>query len=370
MILGLASILTVIGFSTLAVVCVNTRATSQGNDWVKAQLLAFSAAEHALTKINATSDWRTSFAGATTEHALGSGTFRWRIEDELDGDLTDDSGDPFVILATGQVNDAVYKLRLLSFISGQPLDALNTTVHAGRQVRIKRGWYPTELIADGAPVSSNSKLKVDRFCTIYGEGQAKMVDNRGRITEGYTESPDYSLPLPSSGVFAVYSSMIQPTVLGDPGGSLYNTVLTPTVNSLGGQTNANGAYFIDRGNRDLILTNCNVEGTLVVRCKKLILQGAVSMRNYRTDFPVLIVDGNVEMSFYAPGEVRGLVHVKRSLTLKSTARIRGAVICEKTVNCEGWNRITHLPELYTNPPLGYTTGEGEIRPETWARITD
>ncbi len=370
MILGTVTILTVIGLAALATVRVETRAGGQANDWVEAQLLAFSAVEHALARIDATANWRTDLAGKTEEHSFGGGAFQWRLADELDGDLADDPADPFVIIATGKVHEAVYKLKHLCLIRGKPLETLGKScLHAGGTVRIKRGWGVRHLLADGATVSTNGKLRIDKSCILYGRGEARSVDNRGEITEGYTESDDFSRAMPHERVWTMYSSMLRPVKIDNTASTVRNAVLNYTTNSLGQQTNADGAYFIDRGSGNLTLIHCNINGTLVVKCKKLVLRGLIRMQNYRSDFPALIVDGDVEMDFYTPGEIRGLVHVTGSLTLKNTARIRGAVICEGTVKCRGFNRITHLPELYTNPPLGYTTGDGQIHPETWTRIS-
>lgn len=124
LILGVSVILMVIGLSAATVARVNTRSVAVDNDWAEAQVLAFSAAEHALAAIQATDDWRTKFRSSETTVNLARGTFRWRLVDEADGDLADNDAEPFLIVARGQVNDGAYAVGLNCVVDGEPLDAL------------------------------------------------------------------------------------------------------------------------------------------------------------------------------------------------------------------------------------------------------
>jgi len=44
-----------------------------------------------------------------------------------------------------------------------------------------------------------------------------------------------------------------------------------------------------------------------------------------------------------------------TLRLKTTARVRGAIICESAVTADDNNEIVYDLALYTNPAWGYTT---------------
>ena len=138
LVLGMATILTVVGLSTLNIIRLNTRATAEINDWSEAQALAAAGVEHALATVAATSNWRTEFEGQTVGHTLGRGAFEWYLADEIDGNLGNYVEDPFVIVATGQVGDATYKVKARAFVSGQPLAALNSAVHADGEVHVKK----------------------------------------------------------------------------------------------------------------------------------------------------------------------------------------------------------------------------------------
>ena len=109
--LGLGLILTIVGIAIVALSRVGTRSMRDTGDWAKARQLALSGAEHALTKINSDSNWRTSYQGQTVTHSLGGGSFSWQVIDEADGDLTDDEAEPVTVVATGTVGEASYTLR-------------------------------------------------------------------------------------------------------------------------------------------------------------------------------------------------------------------------------------------------------------------
>jgi len=111
-VLSLASVLTVVGISAVTVSRVRTKGTIQANEWTDAQMLAFSASEHALTTINDDPDWRENLQGQTVQRTFHGKTLSWQIVDEADGDLTDDPTDPVTLKVTGAAGQANYALRV------------------------------------------------------------------------------------------------------------------------------------------------------------------------------------------------------------------------------------------------------------------
>jgi len=107
-------VVTAIGLSAVAVTRINVRNATAEKDLAEAGILAFSGMEHALVTLERTGDWRTLFTHGVTaaQHSLGRGEFSWMLLDEDDGDLSDDPEDPAVIVATGTVNDATYRMRV------------------------------------------------------------------------------------------------------------------------------------------------------------------------------------------------------------------------------------------------------------------
>ena len=128
------------------------------------------------------------------------------------------------------------------------------------------------------------------------------------------------------------------------------------------------------------------------------------METYRPDFPVLLVEGNVSIRLKSvagplseatcgtnfnpagapysgvtdtdktdqyPNEIRGLIHVKGSLTLWETTRMVGVVICEGILSCQGTNTTVYDAGLYASPPQGYTCVEGmKVSPGSWKQVVD
>ena len=393
MIIGVSMILMVIGLSVATVARINTRNISADNDWAEAQTLAFSGAEHALTTLQATADWRTKFAGGETAVNMGRGTFRWSVVDEIDGSLDDDSGDPFTIIARGTVNGAAYAVGLNCAVEGAGMAALKTCAHSGGKMDVDGEHV---LTVTGAPVSTNRKLTVDKKAVLNGDVEAEWVSDKGKIT-GTVTAPADAKALPDENVFEMYRKMATEI---HPGRKIEKTVLAPGLNPWG-KPNPQGVYYIDYGHDKAEIKNARIHGTLVVRCKTLKIKDNVLMHSYRSDYPVLIVDGDLELSLKSdsdldekkvkvnlnppgapydglsdtdgndtyPSEIRGLVHVMDDLKMKGTTRVRGVIICNDKAKFEdGNNEIIHDPKLYDHPPLGYTSDNSKIVPQGWKRV--
>ncbi len=399
MVLGLSLILTVIGLSALTVSRVTGRMVAASRDSSEARFLAFTAAEHALNRINADDDWRTTYNGATVAKSFGSGTFSWRVVDEDDGDLTDGQWDPATIVATGTVGDASHTLSLRITRDGGSLDSLSACLAAGGEVEVTVG---SALTLTGSNLTSNDV--VTNNGTIYGNVEAQSLVGSGTVV-GDVTTPAAPRTMPNSTVFDTYKNMA--TTIS-PGATIDGKVLSSTSNPWGA-TNSNGIYYVHLNTGDLRITNSRIYGTLVVRCnpgKKVIIGGpaaAALLHNYQAGHPVLVVNGNVELELASdtvnltesgagvnfnpagtpyngqgdddqadsyPSEIQGLVHVTGNLTIKSTTRVRGVVICEGKATIEGTNEIIHDSSVGQNPPTGYTSGTGEVRPGLWQRVVE
>jgi hypothetical protein len=396
LILAVSVILLVIGLSAVTVARVSNRALATDNDWAEAQRLAFSGAEHALAQIRANADWRTKFAGVETQVPFGRGSFRWRLCDEQDGQLGDDERDPIAIIARGTVNDSAYAVALRCAVVGTALPALRTAVHAGTTITV---GPLGRLTATGAPISTNGQLRTEhQRSTVTGDVEAHSISGPGTINGNITV-PAPAKQMPDAGVFEMYRDMATP-IPWLP--MIRKVVLSGGLNPWGAP-NARGIYYIDAGDRIVTLKNVRIEGTLVIRCRELVLMDELLIHSPSRDQPALIVDGDVTMKFRStdarlgepalgtnfnprgapfrggadsdteddyPSEIQGLVHVTGDVTLRSTALVRGAILCEGTVACDGSNQIIHDPELADSPPVGYTCCDGQVVPQSWRRIVD
>jgi len=181
-VLGVAMAVTAIGLGSVAVSRVQTRSTTQANQWAEARMLAFSASEHAMTQINNTDSWRANLNGVTVTRSLGSGSFTWKVIDPFDGDLADNGNDPTTLITTGTVGDAVFSLTVRLSTPGQSQGSagVNTTI-----------WGVNE--DDGMLFSianyTQSSMDVTKYGLLYWNDGGEHERTRGDI-EGFTIDAD------------------------------------------------------------------------------------------------------------------------------------------------------------------------------------
>jgi len=398
-VLASSVLVTVIGLAALATVRIQMRSALRAQDGAEARNCAVSAVELGLLFVTRDPNWRTTWSNGVwlSDKPLDDAMFTLEGIDPHDNDLTDSNYEPLVLTGIGTKGIARHKTQVTLVPVIRPLEALNTCVHAGGDLQVKGG---DRIIAVGAPVSTNGILDNDEL--IDGDAQAGSIDSMVTITGTLTvPAPAKALPYP--GVFSHYAS--RATAI--PGiTAIDKMVLTPTSNPWGAP-DPNGLYFIDTGGNDITIKDSRIHGTLMIRTgstRKVLIDNAVFMQSYRSNCPVLIVDGNLEIRNNScdyplsetscstnfnplgapydgesdedmldeyPNEIRGLVHVTGSLQLFDNARVEGAVICEGPATMDGTNTIIHDPDLYTSPPQGYTYIERmAVSPGSWKQVVD
>ncbi len=385
---GTATIIAVVTISALTTAHLRTKGTIAAENLAEAAILAMSAMEHGLATLQAATidgepTWRWNFVSGEKVYlpAFGKGAASWMLVDEDDGNLEDNPADPVRLYGIGQVGESIRVRSVLLQATGDGLALLGTTLHAADQVHLKSGKY---LAAKGAPLSTNMNLRNDG--TIDGDVQAATQSGNGQIN-GTAEIPAPPKQLPDPAVFNLYWSIATPIVYP---GEITGQVLSPKLNPWG-VTNPDGVYSIDTQGKDLVIKGSRIYGTLVVEApgKKVVVDDAAFLHPYRRDYPVLIVNGNLEIRLKSelydlseeqwgvnfnppaaayidepdddksdvyPNEIRGLVHVTGDLTFFETPKIKGVVICENRVTDEGSCQLEHDPALVSNPPMGYTAG--------------
>lgn len=391
-------LVTILGLGSLAAVRVQMRSTRLTRDCAEARTCALSALELGLLQVKQNANWRTTYPNGTwlDNKQLGAGRFTLQGTDPEDGCLSDSEYEPVVLTGIGTEGSACHKTQVTLVPVIKPLDALSRCVTVSGQVVISAG---KQIAVVGAPLATNGAL--GNSGTVDGNIEAQSLNPVGNIT-GTRTVPGPVYPMPAARVFPDYISKatVVPYV-----STIEKAVLGPGCNTLG-VADPNGLYVIDTSGRNITLRNCRIYGTLIIKAgtHSVVIDDAMSMQNYRAEFPVLMVEGNVDIKLKSvagplseitcntnfnpvgapynsvtdtdrndtyPNEIRGLIHVKGSLTLWETTRLVGAVICEGTVNCQATNTTVYDASLYTNPPQGYTFVEGmKISPGSWKQIVD
>jgi hypothetical protein len=390
--------LTTIGLGALFAIRVQRRSTQITQDMAEARLHAQSAIELGLLFVQTNSNWRSTWSNGTwiSEQSLGNGTYSLNGVDPDDGDLADSEYDPLALTGVGACGIARHQTQVTLVPDIMPLEALNTCIHTSGLLKITGGSL---IRAIGAPISTNGMLDNDEI--IDGDAEANSIDTMKTITGTLTvPAAQKSMPDPN-----VISDYIDKATVVPFTGDIDKQVLTPTYNPWG-PTNADGVYFIDTGDTDLLIKSTRILGTLIVRLgtKRLSLDNAVFIQNYRSDYPALIIEGDMEMKHHSfsetlseaamstnynppgapyegqsdsdmvdeyPDEVQGLVHVTGLLKLNDTARVKGTIIGEVSVECASKNTIIHNPSLYAIPPEGYTYVAGmKVSPGSCKQVVD
>ena len=288
-VLASSLIITIIGMGSLFAVRVQSRSARTAEAATHVRLCAQSALELGLLMVTKDPNWRTTQANGhwLSGTSLGDATLSLEGIDPLDGDLTDNEYEPLVLTGTGQKGLARYKTQVTLVANVKALEALNTCVHAKKRLHVHLG---NQLTASGAPASTNEDL--DNDGTITGDVHADTVTAAGTITGELTEGA-VQKRLPDAAVITDYLSKATTVPFT---GDIDKQLLTPAYNPWGAE-NADGVYFIDTGDQDLTIKDSRIHGTLIVDVgnKKLFLTESLMLHDYRSDYPVLIVIGKLNI---------------------------------------------------------------------------
>ncbi len=120
LVLSVSMIVLVIGLSGLMVSRIEQRSASAVSDMTQARLHALAAIEMGMFLTEADPDWRESFKTGVlpTDIPLGNGTFTLQAVDPVDGNLTDNAGDPVLFTGIGMDGAARHKLQVTITFTG------------------------------------------------------------------------------------------------------------------------------------------------------------------------------------------------------------------------------------------------------------
>jgi hypothetical protein len=397
-VLASSLVVAMLGLGSLAAVRLQTQSARLGRDCAQARTCASSAIELGLLQIKTDSAWRTTWSSGVwlQDKPLGGGTFSLQGVDPSDGVLSDSAYEPLILTGTGVKGAARHKTQVTLVPVVKPLALLGACLHSSTTVIVNGGRRITVV---GAPLSTNGLLNASG--TVDGDAQAATIVGVNNIT-GDPTSGAPAKPMPASSVIADYVGKATTVAYT---GAIDKAVFAPGCNPWG-STDPNGLYVLDTGGNAITIKNTRIYGTLIIKApnKSVILDGAMFCQNYNSQFPVLLVDGNLTIKCASasttlseasnaknynptgapyggvtdmdaadtyPNEIRGLIHVTGSVVLQQTARIVGTIVCGGVVTCDGTNTIVYDSSLVTCPPKGYTYVDGmAISPGSWKQVVE
>lgn len=398
-VLGSAMLMTTAGLAALTAVRVERRTAEQGNQLAEARLYARAAINMGRAWMRDDPDWRTNLGNGVWQNQLtfASGSLKLEASDPTDSDVTDSDYDPLVLLGTGAVGDAQYRLQVTLQPEVDPLEALKTCLHAGGSITINSSCTIT---VSGAPLSTNANLHNN--ASIIGDVEAATVSRTGTVS-GTVTVPAPNKKMPRANLIDEYVALATTLAYN---GDIDTMLIAPGVNDYGASKNSEGVYYIDTGSKDMKVRRSRIYGTLIIKVGSgtLTVQDDVLVQPYRSDYPSLIVIGNLDLQITSgttqlsesaqevnfnptgvpyqgvtdtdksdsyPNEIQGLVHVEGDVVLQNSALIRGVAIVEDDVTIAGTNTISYDASLYNNPPVGYTyVPYLYVESGTWKQIVD
>ncbi len=387
LVLGIAILVTVVGIGALSVTRLNARAATASDDWNEAGILAFSACEQALAKLNTVAaaapyTWRASYTSGTPVAAvtMGRGTYQWELVDPSDANLANDYTQSFTLYGIGRVGKATRVYSVTVNAGGTGIDALRAAYHAGTTLTVTGTTTVT-----GGPASCNGRATLN--ANLRGDLEAGSKIGTGTYGAG-SVIPAAAKSQPSINAFEYYKAKATSLPGGAVSGNIFQPgTLTPSTNPYSGSTNADGVYYLRLPNVSSITINpSRIIGTLIIEghssstAQSVTIQAEQYWQPYRSDYPVLLVKDvstftiNGSMSRlsqsgnYYPSEIRGLIHLSETtnVILGNGCYIYGALITDNAMTTSGTNAVTNDPKIIANPPFGYQKGDVLTpAPGTW-----
>jgi len=390
---------------------VQRRSAANLADIAQARLNAISAVEIGANWINDNqSSWRTTYTavsalgtGIAGTIAMPSGTAKVSFSDPIDGLIINRPTDPVIVESLGVSGLARQKFQLQLNPVGTPVDALRYAISSPGASSIGFG---NTLSLTGAPMLSTVQTMVNG--SVSGSVQALLKLGLGSISGGWS-LPAYVFTSPPNDPIPIYAAL--GTTIA-PGSTLQRQALGPGVSSYG-VSDPDGLYVINAGSGTLQILDMRLLGTLVIRGAgaTTTISSQVFMSPSRSDYPVLVVEGNLVLAFDGssgksldegdhgginfnppgmpyngatnattsdsyPSKICGLIHVRGKLSITGKAWVVGSVMVDSAdilsaVSVSSNCQIDYDASLFANPPMGYTkTVQMVPAAGTWAQIVD
>lgn len=299
-VLATSMLLAVVGFGAVTVQRIRVRQLNMSLDSEEAGSLATSAVEHALAVINNTPEWRTRYTSGVpiSPVTLGRGTFQWKIVDEGDGDLADSPQDSARLYGIGRAGRACRMFSVLLAPNAEPLSCLDGALTVGGALTLSG----VTVNPAGQKVACNANVFAST-ATVNADVEA-VGTITGATYNGSNTSGSAPRVLPSGDVFEHYVTngtaiSISSIPLSGLNRQIKQQLLSPACNPFGGVTNPQGIYVINCMGESIQIISARIVGTLVLINPGglSVIQTAVNWVPAVTNYPCLLVQGNISMKY-------------------------------------------------------------------------
>jgi len=383
------------------------RSVNLDNDSADARAYAMAAIEMGRLAISQDDNWRVTHkndAGNNwfTARAIGRGTCDLNVTNPL-GALDNAAADPVVMTGTGYAGNARQVVTVTLLATTTPYTCLNNALTSGSTI----AFGSTTVSPSGCSIGSNGNVSASNGVIYPGVTAVGTIS--GNNFQGVVTPQAAAQTLPdSTKVFDYYKSNGTqipvgqlPTTSGNP--SLTNIVLSPTSNPYG-PANPKGIYYIQCGNKPIVITQCRIVGTVVLLSSAgLTIQNQVVWDPAVPDYPCALVQGSVTLNcdnsqlkddggkgynynppdapYPYPGgtsdttynsafssSISGLLYATGNLTVTKAPTV-GMITVAGTSTHNADLTLTYDPTILINPPPGFATYTMVPSPQSYGRVT-
>jgi hypothetical protein len=403
-VLATSLLVSVIGLSLLTVTQINNRVTRQGNESDEAEVLAESAVEFALNTLGSDNNWRLTYTSnlLNSGRALGHGTLSFKVVDETDGVLANNTTDPIRIYGYGQVNNTtkVYSVQVAA--SPGPLTCLQVATDSNGTMT-----FNSTAVTGAGTMASNTYVTGSGTLTGLGLESAGSLNFSGPA--GSRSNNVAARTLPDSTVFSQYTAaslggttvtLLSVPLLGSPLTRTIDHKLVSPSSMLYATANTKGIYIVDCAGGNFNITNSRIVGTLVfLNAGTVTLSTSDIVEPAVSNYPVLLVQGNLQIlsttanviervsgtdqvnmnpsttpiPFLPAGSgtsdgsttgsfassIKGLIYASGNVTFGNQPNVRGVVVSGGTLSSSGTLTLNYDSTYFSNPPPGFT-GAGSL----------
>ncbi len=413
MVLSTALIVSLLGFVGMTLVRIERREIVISSELLEARANARSAVELALRALANDPNWRNTYTDEVESTPLslgpsGKGTVSW-ILDDTDDDLTNGDVD-LRLKGVGRVGNTVQVSSVKLNATSTLIDALQCSVYS-----VGNMTQSSNSTINSGPFASDATFTVAGAVTGDVEGDPVVIT--GSVS-GTTTDPGPDRGMPSPAVWDTYLALATtipytnfPLNGSDPNiREMDRQLIGATVNPYG-STDADGVYYIQiPAGKQLTVQDSRIHATLLIELgngatfntAQSCLWDPYAGNNYPSAIVKAAGSANFELrssnkklkegsqpkiNFNPVGEpydgvtdtdqndqysplMRGMFHVIGSgvhTTLADDLDLSGVLVTEGTVTL-GANLVATVdPNIFSNPPLGYSAGNGDIAPVmgTW-----